>query len=97
MANLKDIKARIGSVKKTRQITSRDEAGGGAKLKSATDRATAAQPYQDKLKAVLGRVGSKAGGRRLETRCSSPARRSAGSSSCCSPPTAACAAASTTT
>jgi F-type H+-transporting ATPase subunit gamma len=61
MPNLKEIKTRIGSVKKTRQITSAMKLVAAAKLKSATDRATAAQPYQDKLRTVLSRVGQKAG------------------------------------
>lgn len=61
MPNLKDIKTRIGSVKKTRQITSAMKLVAAAKLKSATDRAIAAQPYQAKLRAVLGRVGDRFG------------------------------------
>lgn len=61
MANLKDIKTRIGSVKKTKQITSAMKLVAAAKLKGATDRATAAQPYQRKLKGVLANVADKAG------------------------------------
>jgi len=61
MANLKDIKTRIGSVKKTRQITSAMKLVAGAKLKRATDRATEAQPYQQQLSAVLKRVAATAG------------------------------------
>lgn len=61
MANLKDIRTRIGSVKKTKQITSAMKLVAAAKLKGATDRALAAQPYQSKLRTVLGRVGAKAG------------------------------------
>lgn len=61
MANLKDIKTRIGSVKKTKQITSAMKLVAAAKLRGATERAMAAQPYQVKLKAVLGRVGERAG------------------------------------
>ncbi len=61
MPNLKDIKNRITSVKKTRQITSAMKLVAAAKLKGATDRATAAQPYQLKLRSVLQRVGVKAG------------------------------------
>lgn len=61
MANLKDIRTRIGSVKKTRQITSAMKLVAGARLKRATDKATAARPYREQLEAVLQRVGSAAG------------------------------------
>ncbi|MCB9680034.1 MAG: ATP synthase F1 subunit gamma [Alphaproteobacteria bacterium] len=62
MPNLKDIKVRITSVQKTRQITSAMKLVAAAKLKGATDRATAAQPYQRKLGAVLRNLGDKVGG-----------------------------------
>ena len=42
MANLKDIKTRITSVKKTKQITAAMKLVAGAKLKRATDAATIA-------------------------------------------------------
>ena len=61
MANLKDIKIRIGSVKKTRQITAAMKLVAGAKLKRATNAALAARPYQEQLTEVLGRVAAKAG------------------------------------
>lgn len=61
MANLKEIKRRIGSVKKTRQITSAMKLVSGAKLSRATQAATAAKPYQQQLSGVLQRVGSAAG------------------------------------
>lgn len=61
MANLKDIKRRIGSVKKTRQITSAMKLVAAAKLRRATEAATSARPYQDKLSEVLSRVASMAG------------------------------------
>ena len=61
MANLKDIKTRIGSVKKTKQITSAMKLVAGAKLKRATDAATGAQPYQEQLAEVLKRVAATAG------------------------------------
>lgn len=61
MPNLKDIKTRITSVQKTRQITSAMKLVAAAKLKGATDRATAAQPYQARLREVLGNVAAKAG------------------------------------
>ncbi|MFK7927290.1 MAG: ATP synthase F1 subunit gamma [Myxococcota bacterium] len=61
MANLKEIKTRIGSVQKTRQITSAMKLVSGAKLARATGAAKAAQPYQEQLAGVLQRVGSAAG------------------------------------
>jgi F-type H+-transporting ATPase subunit gamma len=61
VANLKEIKRRIGSVKKTKQITSAMKLVSGAKLARATQAATAAQPYQSQLSAVLGRVAMSAG------------------------------------
>ena len=61
MPNLKEIRNRIGTVKKTKQITSAMKLVAGAKLKRATERALAARPYRDQLEAVLKRVGSAAG------------------------------------
>ena len=61
MPSLKDIKTRIGSVKKTRQITSAMTLVAGAKLRKSTERALNARPYQAKLSGVLGRVAAKAG------------------------------------
>ncbi len=61
MPSLKDIKTRIASVKKTKQITSAMKLVAGAKLRKATERALAARPYQRKLSDVLGRVAGRAG------------------------------------
>ena len=61
MANLKEIKRRIGAVKKTRQITSAMKLVSGAKLSRATAAARAAGPYQKHLSGVLQRVGGAAG------------------------------------
>ncbi len=58
--NLKDIKTRITSVKKTRQITSAMKLVAGAKLKRATDAAMGARPYQEQLGEVLKRVAASA-------------------------------------
>lgn len=62
MANLKEIKVRIGSVKKTRQITSAMKLVSGAKMSRAVAAAQAAKPYKDQLTGVLQRVGSAVGG-----------------------------------
>jgi F-type H+-transporting ATPase subunit gamma len=61
VANLKDIKRRISSVKKTKQITSAMKLVSGAKLARASQAATAAQPYQQRLSGVLQRVAAAAG------------------------------------
>ena len=56
MASLSDIKRRIGSVKNTRKITRAMKLVAAAKMRRATDAATAAQPYQETLKKALDRV-----------------------------------------
>jgi len=56
MASLRDIRRRIGSVKNTRQITRAMKLVAGAKLRRATEAATAAKPYQQTLTRVLARV-----------------------------------------
>ncbi|HMV67665.1 MAG TPA: ATP synthase F1 subunit gamma [Myxococcota bacterium] len=56
MPNLKDIKIRINSVVKTRQITQAMKLVATAKLKGATERALAAKPYQEALRKALARV-----------------------------------------
>lgn len=61
MANLRDIKRRIGSVKNTRQITRAMKMVSGAKLKRAQERAEGAKPYAQALDRVLQRVVSSAG------------------------------------
>lgn len=61
MPNLKDIKNRIGSVKKTKQITSAMKLVAAAKLKRAQDAAVAARPYREQLGAVLERVAAVTG------------------------------------
>ena len=61
MASLRDIRRRIGSVKNTRQITRAMKLVSGAKLRRATEAATAAKPYQQTLSRVLSRVVQAAG------------------------------------
>lgn len=53
MANLKDIKKRIGSVKNTGQITKAMKMVSAAKLRRAQEAVVAARPYADKLMYVL--------------------------------------------
>jgi F-type H+-transporting ATPase subunit gamma len=62
VANLRDIRRRIGSVKNTRQITSAMKLVATSKMGRAVERATAAKPYGAAIKRVLGRVAEKAGG-----------------------------------
>jgi F-type H+-transporting ATPase subunit gamma len=61
MPSLKDIRTRITSVKKTKQITSAMKLVAAAKLRRASERATAARPYRDQLENVLRRVAAVAG------------------------------------
>ncbi len=53
MANLKEIKKRIGTVKNTRQITKAMKMVSAAKLRRAQDAVVAARPYADKMTKVL--------------------------------------------
>ena len=53
MANLKEIRNRIGSVSSTMQITSAMKMVSAAKLKKAQDAITAMRPYSDKLTELL--------------------------------------------
>ena len=53
MANLKDIKKRIGSVKNTQQITKAMKMVSAAKLRRAQEAVVAARPYADKMQDVL--------------------------------------------
>ena len=54
MANLKDIRKRIVSVKNTQQITSAMKMVAAAKLRKAQERTEKARPYADKMMEVLG-------------------------------------------
>lgn len=62
MANARDIRRRIRSVKNTQQITRAMQMVAAAKLRRAQEAVTAARPYTKKLGQVLGRVGDAAGG-----------------------------------
>ena len=59
MANLRDIRNRIGSVNNTQQITKAMKMVAAAKLRKAQDRMIQTRPYAAKLQEVVGRlVGS---------------------------------------
>jgi F-type H+-transporting ATPase subunit gamma len=56
MANLKEIRQRISSVKSTRQITSAMKMVSAAKLKKAQDAITQIRPYASRLHGVISQV-----------------------------------------
>lgn len=61
MANLKDLKNRISSVKSTRKITKAMQMVAAAKLRRAQDAAEMARPYTERFNAVMGALASAAG------------------------------------
>ena len=62
MANLKDLKNRISSVKNTRKITKAMQMVAAAKLRRAQEAAEAGRPYAERFNAVLGSLASSVGG-----------------------------------
>ncbi len=61
MPNLRDIKRRIGSVQSTKQITRTMEMVATAKIRHATERIAAAQPYAEAMRKTLSGVAAHAG------------------------------------
>ncbi len=59
MANLKDIKKRIGSVKNTQQITKAMKMVSAAKLRRSQEAVVAARPYADKIGEVLSSLAAR--------------------------------------
>jgi F-type H+-transporting ATPase subunit gamma len=59
MPSLKDLRARIASVKATRKITKAMQMVAAAKLRRAQDQALAARPYAERLEAILSRLGAR--------------------------------------
>jgi len=59
MASLKDLRARIASVKATKKITKAMQMVAAAKLRRAQDQAEAARPYAQRLDAMLSRLGAR--------------------------------------
>jgi F-type H+-transporting ATPase subunit gamma len=57
MANLKDLRARINSVKSTRKITQAMKMVAAAKLRRAQQQAEAARPYAERMERMLGSLG----------------------------------------
>jgi F-type H+-transporting ATPase subunit gamma len=62
MANLKDLKNRINSVKSTRKITSAMKMVAAAKLRRAQEAAEAARPYAERMDMVLANLARAAKG-----------------------------------
>ncbi|MFW6226936.1 MAG: ATP synthase F1 subunit gamma [Bacteroidota bacterium] len=58
MANLKEIRTRIGSIKSTRQITSAMKMVTAAKLRKAQDAVIQMRPYAGKLQEILSNVSN---------------------------------------
>ena len=58
MANLKEIRTRIGSVASTMQITSAMKMVSAAKLKRAQDAITQMRPYAEKLREILVNISA---------------------------------------
>ncbi len=56
MPNLKDIQRRIGSIKKTQQITRAMRMVAGAKLRRAQTASQNARPYADRMRATVSQV-----------------------------------------
>ena len=58
MANLKDLRVRIASVKSTQRITSAMKMVAAAKLRRAQEQAEAARPYAERMERMLGSVAA---------------------------------------
>ncbi|MGH1331219.1 MAG: F0F1 ATP synthase subunit gamma [Paracoccaceae bacterium] len=61
MANLKDLKNRISTVKSTRKITKAMQMVAAAKLRRAQEAAEASRPYSERFNAVLGGLAASVG------------------------------------
>ena len=62
MANLKELKGRINSVKSTQKITKAKQMVAAAKLRRAQAAAEAARPYAERLAGVMGSLAGKVAG-----------------------------------
>jgi F-type H+-transporting ATPase subunit gamma len=63
MANLKDLRKRISSVKSTQKITSAMKMVAAAKLRRAQEQAEASRPYAERMERMLGSLASAAAGK----------------------------------
>ncbi|MDQ0285047.1 F-type H+-transporting ATPase subunit gamma [Desulfofundulus luciae] len=62
MPSLRDLRRRIKSIKSTQQITKAMKAVSAAKMRRAQEQVLSARPYARRMKDVLGRVATAAGG-----------------------------------
>jgi F-type H+-transporting ATPase subunit gamma len=62
MANLKDLKVRIASVKSTQKITSAMKMVAAAKLRRAQEQAEASRPYAERMERMLGSLAASVAG-----------------------------------
>jgi F-type H+-transporting ATPase subunit gamma len=62
MANLRDLRRRIKSIKSTQQITKAMKAVSAAKMRKAQEAVISARPYSKRVKGVLGRVAMASAG-----------------------------------
>ena len=62
MANLKDLRVRIASVKSTQKITAAMKMVAASKLKRAQEQAEAARPYAERMERMLGSLATSIGG-----------------------------------
>ncbi len=63
MANLKELRVRIASVKSTQKITSAMKMVAAAKLRRAQEAAEASRPYAERMERMLGSLSAAAAGR----------------------------------
>jgi len=75
MANVRDFRTRIRSVRSTQQITKAMKMVSAAKLRRAQERIVAARPYSDKMKEVLASLAARAGAARHPLLARRPERR----------------------
>ena len=61
MANLKDLKTRISSVKSTRKITKAMQMVAAAKLRRAQEAAEMSRPYTERFNAVMAKLAASVG------------------------------------
>jgi F-type H+-transporting ATPase subunit gamma len=58
MANAKELRKQIGSIKNTQKITSAMEMVAASKMRKAQDRMSRGRPYSDHIRTVIGHVAN---------------------------------------
>ena len=58
MANAKELRKQIGSIKNTQKITSAMEMVAASKMRKAQERMSRGRPYSDHIRAVIGHVAN---------------------------------------